>query len=123
MKTGTLEVNFKNAGNNCKFYIFKNATPNCFDQIQELSWYYKFDFANGKILINYKSEVQYETSGCIESLPIECGKYFIFSSLDNFHKAEELVIADGFVTQYSPEAEMNKNAVNAYYDALMDLIY
>lgn len=123
MQTGTLEVDLKNAGNNCKFYIFKNAYPNSFEKVQELNWYYKIDFVNNQILINYKSEVQYESAGYVETLPIEAGQYFVFSSLDNFRKAEELLIADGFKTQYAPEAEMNKNAVNAYYDALMDLIY
>lgn len=123
MQTGTLAMNFKNAGDHCKLYVFKNTCPNRFDKIQELNWYYMVDFTNNQIIINYKSELQYESSGYIETLPIETGTYFVFNSFDNFNKPDEVLVVDGLVTQYNPESYEDKSNPNAYYDALMDLIY
>lgn len=123
MKTGTLILDLTNVNENCKIYIFKNSCPNHFEQIQELNWYYKLDFINDKLNIDYKSELQYESTECVEKLPIEEGTYYVFNSIDSFKNPKKIFVAEGFISEYFVELEEAGSMANAYYDALMDLIY
>ncbi|MBQ0003152.1 MAG: hypothetical protein KBT21_06410 [Treponema sp.] len=121
MQTGTLLLDLQSKELNCKLYIFKNSCPDHFEQIQELNWYYKIDYSDRKYLIDYKSELQYESSASIEELPIEEGTYYVFNSIDSFRNPKKLCITDGYISEYFVENKDNYS--NAYYDALMDLIY